>query len=125
MPVSKDISCNIRIGGSALQEYDDQSESVIKTVYIEAQESATFSIFCEVLSSYKPTIGDHVSFYAYVGGKKYCRQSVAVKNHKAIELQGSYGIDSLGIKFVHPFQFAGVSLGILHSLLFFSCEEGY
>lgn len=123
MPISNDISCNIRVDGNALQEYndhgDDQSSQspVIKTVYVEAQESTNFSISCEILPSYEPTAGNFVSFRVSIDGKEYCRKSISVEKRKVLELQGSYGVDR-GIVFVHPFQFAGVSLGsILHPLL--------
>ncbi|KAL0635976.1 hypothetical protein Q9L58_005115 [Maublancomyces gigas] len=117
MPVFKDISCSIQIGSSTLHEYgdvgDDQSSQspVTKVVYIEAQESATFSIFCEVLPSYvhDATAGNRVSFRVYIDGRAHCRRSINVKEHNHVcELQGSYGTDSSGIEFVRPFQFAGV-----------------
>lgn len=123
MPVSNGISCNIRVNDSALQEYGDHGDGqpsqspVIKTVYVEAQESANFSIFCEILPSHEPTVGNFISFRVSIDGKEYCRCSISVERRKTLELQGSYGVDK-GIKFIHPFQFAGVSLGsILYPLL--------
>lgn len=134
MPVFKDISCSIQIGSSTLQEYgdvgDDQSSQspVTKVVYIEVQESATFSIFCEVLPSYvhDATAGNRVSFRVYIDGRAHCHKGINVKKHNHVrKLQGSYGMDSSGIEFVRPFQFAGVLIGILRLPLSFKflCEN--
>lgn len=132
MPVFKDISCSIQIGSSTLQEYDDVGDDqssqspVTKVVYVEAQESATFSIICEVLPSYvyDATAGNRVSFRVYINGRAYCRKSINAEKPKLVlKLRGSYGVDSSGIEFVHPFQFAGVSIGMLRPLLYFLCEN--
>lgn len=112
-----------------LQEYDnaeDDQSPVTKTVCVEAQESANFSIFCEVLPTYEATVGDYVSFYVYICGKEYCCGRLSAAKHGVLELQGSYGIDSSGVKFVCPFQFARVLLGIIfRPLLSFPCENKY
>lgn len=129
MPIFKDISCSIQIGDDVLQEYDnaeDDQSPVTKTVCVEAQESAIFSIFCEVLPSYKATVGNRVSFYVYICGKEYCHGNLDPTKHRSLKLQGSYGIDSSGVRFVCPFQFARVLLGIIfRPLLSFPCENKY
>lgn len=101
-------------------EDTDQSSQppATKTVYIQAQESATFSIRCMMLPGYKPVIGNRLSFRVYIGGKEYCRRSIDIdtSKHKVLSLEGAEGVDYAGNIFVHPFQFAGVSLGMLYRL---------
>lgn len=131
MPTYKDIRCTIRVNHKTLREYkdeDDDQSPATKTVYVQAREAETFSIRCKVLPDYEPAVGDRVSFRVYIAGKECCRKSINIvggHRHKHLNLQGAYGVDDGGNEFVHPFQFAGVSLGMPYLLFFFSCEIWY
>lgn len=54
--------------------------SSTKTVYIEAENAATFWIVCEALPDYKYTVGDCVGFNISIDGKSTGFKSISPHN---------------------------------------------
>lgn len=74
MPTDKNLRCTIHTKDGPLHEYcdgleDQSSGSSTKSVYIQAENAATFWFVSETLPDYMYTVGNRVTFTFYVDGK--------------------------------------------------------